>query len=459
MDKPVSQRKASMAVGKQKQVSTQGEQNSGALSSSRKGLGTSTPQRPSNKRTADTQLGLEIGSARRRLDINASIMKPSQGSSSKRNHGLHQGNKFYDNNLDDDESDSEYVEQEIVLEDNPDKQPQDDTFDLDYHDGDDTLDNEEHSILEPGSDVDQGNELDMWKWQFSQGKKTHGPSGLPSGWIEVNKTLQVPKEMHCTDVQQIITRAGKLPPSQLSEMLRKKRHYDSGRGLQWENEATGLEDGMEAWNRLNRGAKIAFARYLWFPDTVINKLISEVADRSQIVIDVDSGVGVEMWKKICSWRKNWWQQWVENIRSCVQELCKQNSGYHLLKDKDLIKAYTKHWSVSMLFQNFGIVKDMVNWEATCRKPEWITFYRTLWVYSMVYIHRNVYDNFNWSKEKVLTLMKLIAVNPNFKGCLLKDLVLNPMKPVKMQKRRGKQISNITDIDPEFEVIGNGSETE
>ncbi|KAI5791206.1 hypothetical protein EDC01DRAFT_630709 [Geopyxis carbonaria] len=314
----------------------------------------------------------------------------------------------------------------------------------------DMIEDQDYNGSDQASDVDESNELEFLQEKFGGiNKNIANENSTSDNWVQVNASLKVPEKMK-DNLQMIINRAGNVSDKKMVDFLMPKHKYDGTRGGNWETTA-GIEDGKKALAQLNRGAKLAFARYFWYPDTIITKLISEVSEEIQMPIDIDSSVGNEMWSKMQSWRKNWWQNWVDSIRTSVKVLCNENAGYSLLPDEALVKCYTKHWSVAMLFQHFGVIKDTINGDATCKKQGWERFFKTMWIYSMV-----IYFPSIWPKEKALKAMKLIAVNEKFKMCKLDGLVLNPIKPIRHLQNKGKPVTDIAELDPDFDAIESDS---
>ncbi|KAI5778478.1 hypothetical protein EDC01DRAFT_634874 [Geopyxis carbonaria] len=103
--------------------------------------------------------------------------------------------------------------------------------------------------------------------------------------------------------------------------------------------------------------------------------------------------------------------------------------------------------------HFGVIKSDINWEATCRRLGWTAFYKTMWVYSMTYIHRSIHFPAEWPKDKALKAMKLIAIDAKFKACKVNDLVVNLPKPIRgIRRNKGKQVESINKLDAAFEVL-------
>ncbi|KAI5839596.1 hypothetical protein DFP73DRAFT_598579 [Morchella snyderi] len=206
-------------------------------------------------------------------------------------------------------------------------------------------------------------------------------------------------------------------------------------------------DGKKVWARMITACRITFARYLTVPTANIPEIIDIAAKRT---VDRDDQAFKNSYERCMEWRKNWSSRFITAVFDHQGKLETDNFGYANLTENQLRMAYTKHFTYEALYVLMGTASGVIDWRATLAVPNLKGFYRSIFVYAMIYAHKCRHFPATLTRKEASTRLKAIVMSPQFATIRTESLILLARKPaskVRVNKRR--EIESIAVLDPDF----------
>ncbi|KAI5839145.1 hypothetical protein DFP73DRAFT_599159 [Morchella snyderi] len=229
---------------------------------------------------------------------------------------------------------------------------------------------------------------------------------------------------------------------------RPKRRYDSKK-LDAE-----LNDGGELWARLIHSVRMQFCRFLHLADEAIPGVIHEAAKKQ---VDTNSDGYHKAYTRCLQWRKNWFSLYMIEVDKMQRTIEENNRGYIALTGRNLRDAYGSQFNYENFYALMGTTRAPVDWRKTLESKPVSALYKTIFTYSMIYVHMSRHSPGVFNRTKAMDCIRLIAVNQKFSDVKVGDLVMLPAKPASKVRHRKPKPTDILEIDNDFEPFEDESE--
>ena len=235
-----------------------------------------------------------------------------------------------------------------------------------------------------------------------------------------------------------------------------KRNYDNRKFTN-----VFASEGPRIFNHLITACKVTFLRYLTVPDGMIYNLISDAVGRQ---LDIASDEYAMPYQRVLEWRKNWLQGFLRHAEAIQMDLC-DRLGWQDTAPNRQLALYLDKFSASYIDQLFSqVVADQVDWRRTFSNPDVSTFYKNIFAWVMVYVHRSKIPPVGGhiiDRKTLYEHLKAIPLADAFENTFEEsDYVMKPPKPAPAQRRsRTARITNPFQLDPDFHLIGYDTDTQ
>ena len=221
-------------------------------------------------------------------------------------------------------------------------------------------------------------------------------------------------------------------------------------------------DGPRIYNHLITACKMVFLRYLTVPDGIIYDLIKDAVGRDVDAASVEYSMP---YQRIQEWRKNWLQHYLEHAEVIQKDLCTKLGWQDTAPNRQL-KIYMGKFSTSYVDQLFSqVIADQMDWRRTLLNRAVHTFYKNIFAWTMVYVHRSKYPPPDGgqiiTRNQLYAHIKTIALAEQFNDTFTDtDYITKPPKPATAQRRaKAPKPTDPLDLDPDFHIVPDDEESE